>query len=252
MSGMEPRREDRAGRATGRTGEPGTAQSPRPCTSTARLVLPGSRTCTPALPFCHLRLSAPKPTPEGSPEAPQTLGQHLRRRRMDLGLRQVDLAKQFGVDAATLYNWEEGQTSPQVRLMARVIAFIGCDPTPAETSLPSRLRAYRRREGLSQRAMAARLGVQADTAARWEWRGQKPRAEHWATIDRVLGPAEPTPQDLPNRIRHIRRKLGLTQEEFGRRLGLGQHCISSWERGECEPLPVRRAQLDRMLAQIDS
>jgi len=171
---------------------------------------------------------------------------------MDLGLRKVDLAVKLGVDAATIQNWEGGQTSPQVRLMARVIAFIGCDPTPAETSLPSRLRAYRRREGLTQRAMAARLGVQADTAARWEWRGQAPRPEHWATIERVLGSAEPTPMDLPNRIRHARRNAGLTQEEFGRRLGVGQHCISSWERGECEPLAARRGPLERLLAARDT
>lgn len=203
------------------------------------------------MPFCHLRLSAPKPRPAGYPEAPQSLGEHLRRRRMELGLRKVDLAEQFGVDAATIHNWEEGQTSPGVRLMSRIIAFIGRDPTPAETSLPSRLRAYRRREGVTQRDMASRLGVQADTAARWEWRGQQPRAEHWATIERVLGPAELTPQDLPNRLRHIRRRLGLTQAEFGERLGIDQGCISDWERGRCEPHPVRRARVEHLLAKFD-
>ena len=170
---------------------------------------------------------------------------------MDSKLRQVDLAAKLGVNPMTIRLWEEGRATPGVRLMARVIAFIGCDPTPAETSLPSRLRAYRRREGVTQREMAGRLGVAVDTAVRWEWRGQKPRAEHWVTIEHILGPAEPTPTDLPNRLRVIRRKLGLTQAEFGERLGIDQGCVSDWERGRCEPLPVRRAQLERILVKLD-
>lgn len=170
---------------------------------------------------------------------------------MDERLRQVDLAKRLGVNPMTVRLWEEGRATPGVRQMARVIAFIGHDPIPAGTSLPSRLRAYRRREGLTQAEVAGRLGVAVDTAVRWEWRGQKPRAEHWPTIDRVLGPTGPVPTDLPNRLRHARRTLGLTQEEFGAKLGLGQHVVSDWERGRCEPLPARRAKLEKLLAKLE-
>lgn len=162
---------------------------------------------------------------------------------MDQRLRQIDLARQLDIDPTTVRLWEEGRVTPGVRQMAKVIAFLGFDPCPVEASLPSRLRAYRRREGISQREAAGRLGVSADTAARWEWRGQKPRVEHWAAIERVLGPAEPSPEDLPNRLRRLRRRLGLTQVEFGRRLGVDQACISDWERGRCEPTPERMAKL---------
>ena len=171
---------------------------------------------------------------------------------MDLGLRQVELARRLSVRPESIRRWEDGSVVPGVRLVARVIAFIGFDPSPPETSLASRLRAYRRREGLTQREMASRLGVQADTAARWEWRGQRPRPEHWAIIERILGPAETVQADLPNRLRHARRKLGLSQEEFGAPLGLGQHVVSDWERGRCEPLPARRARLERLLVKLDA
>jgi transcriptional regulator with XRE-family HTH domain len=170
---------------------------------------------------------------------------------MDEGLRQTEVARRLGVDAMTYRLWEWDRARPGVRLIARVIAFIGCDPVPAGTSLPSRLRAYRRREGITQREVAARLGVAVDTATRWEWRGQKPRAEHWPAIERVLGPTDPAPPDLPNRLRQTRRKLGLTQEEFGAKLGLGQHVVSDWERGRCEPLPARRAKLEKLLAKLE-
>jgi SOS-response transcriptional repressor LexA len=52
---------------------------------------------------------------------------------------------------------------------------------------------------------------------------------------------------IADRIKEARRRLGLSQEEFGRRAGLGgKSAVSQWERGETEPsgdslLELRRA-----------
>ena len=57
------------------------------------------------MPFCCLSLRAPKPKPDGYTEHPETLGEHLRKRRMDLGLFQRQAAAEIGVSTATLWNW---------------------------------------------------------------------------------------------------------------------------------------------------
>jgi DNA-binding XRE family transcriptional regulator len=47
--------------------------------------------------------------PKGYPENPQTLGEHIRKCRMDSGLQIKQLAKQIGVDEMTIINWEVGR-----------------------------------------------------------------------------------------------------------------------------------------------
>jgi transcriptional regulator with XRE-family HTH domain len=56
-----------------------------------------------------------------------TLGDHIRKRRLDLGLRQRGVATQLGVNVNTLPNWEKHHSSPQLYLIPRVIAFLGYD-----------------------------------------------------------------------------------------------------------------------------
>jgi DNA-binding XRE family transcriptional regulator len=34
----------------------------------------------------------------------------------------------IGVDEATIYNWEGNRTAPTVRLIPRIIQFLGCCP----------------------------------------------------------------------------------------------------------------------------
>jgi len=55
------------------------------------------------LPFCHLTLKAKKPLPLGYPQILKTLGDHLRKRRLDLNLLQKEVAEIIGVDETTIY-----------------------------------------------------------------------------------------------------------------------------------------------------
>ena len=65
------------------------------------------------LPFCQAVLKARRPLPRGYPAEPRTLGEAIRKRRLDLGLSQVAMARQLGVDPWTLLNWEKGRTQPR-------------------------------------------------------------------------------------------------------------------------------------------
>jgi transcriptional regulator with XRE-family HTH domain len=129
------------------------------------------------LPFCHLELSAPIPPVRGYPETLQTLGEHLKKRRLDLGLLQREVAEQVGASKATLLNWERGRSEPELRFMLAIIRFLGYDPTAPDPTLSigERLRATRRARGLSRKKVALLLGIDESTLWKWEERGEQGR-----------------------------------------------------------------------------
>jgi transcriptional regulator with XRE-family HTH domain len=96
------------------------------------------------------------------------VGDHLKKRRLDLGLLQKDVARQIGTHLATYWNWETGANQPGIRHAPGVISFLGYDPFPAPQTLGERVRATRRRQGLSHRELAARLGLDPSTVEAWE------------------------------------------------------------------------------------
>ena len=97
------------------------------------------------------------------------MGEHIKKRRIDLGLRQVDVAGQLGVDKASMVNWERGKTKPAVRYYPAIIRFLGYSPLPpAGDSFQERLKAARRERGLSWKRLARELGVWETTVRDWE------------------------------------------------------------------------------------
>jgi DNA-binding XRE family transcriptional regulator len=85
-----------------------------------------------ALPFCHLQLRTPKP--DGRyPIQLQRLGDHIRKRRLDLGLLQKEVAARLGADPTTVNNWETGKSEPRLWFVPRILAF-RASPLPLGTS----------------------------------------------------------------------------------------------------------------------
>lgn len=134
---------------------------------------------------------------KGYPEAPETLGEHLLKRRMDLGLRQSDIARRLRVKVDTLRGWEAGRAMPDVRGMGRIVGFLGYDPTPAGECLPARIAIARRRLGLTQRELARRIGVNNSTISNWEIGETTPPASYWPRIVRALG-GDPRAEQAPD------------------------------------------------------
>lgn len=64
----------------------------------------------------------------------------------------------MGVDVFTLINWERDRTTPVASRFRPVIEFLGYDPMPKAVLLEERVKAMRRRHGLTFRDLAARLG----------------------------------------------------------------------------------------------
>src|SRR5215467_7944704 len=66
----------------------------------------------PALPFCHVALKTEKPKSAKYPKNLKTLGDHIRKKRLELGLLQKEVASRMGVDAESIYRWETNRASP--------------------------------------------------------------------------------------------------------------------------------------------
>ena len=136
-----------------------------------------------ALPFCHIQLVGRKPLPPAYPRALKTLGDRLRKRRLDLGLRQCDVAERLNVATTTIYDWETNRTSPQLRFIPQIHGFLGYCPYHTELeSLGKRTRTRRRVLGISQKKLAVLLGIDPSTLGRWESGKGKPSEGHQRTL----------------------------------------------------------------------
>src|ERR1035441_9352714 len=140
----------------------------------------------PALPFCHAELRAPKPKPSHYPQQPNTLGDHIRSRRLDLDLLQSDVAEQIGVDATTICNWESNASIPAIRHIPAILQFLGYDPFPPAQTLGERLATARKVMGLSQRKLALLLGVDSGTWQSWEAGEHKPTGGSVEKVEEFL------------------------------------------------------------------
>lgn len=110
------------------------------------------------------------------------MGDHLRKRRLDMSLLQRELADRLGVTESTVTNWELNRTAPQLRFLPQIIALLGFDPRPVGVTLPEELLAYRTARGLSRGAAARMLAVDPGTLWRWE-SGQ--RSPEGALLSRI-------------------------------------------------------------------
>ncbi|MGH7535611.1 MAG: helix-turn-helix domain-containing protein [Gemmatimonadales bacterium] len=140
------------------------------------------------MPFCHAHLRGPRPPSRSYPQALATIGDHLRKRRLDLGLLQREVAERLGADPCSVTNWELNRTKPALRFLPGIVRFLGYAPWAADGSLGDRLLAYRRERVLSQAAFARLLGVDPGTLGRWERGLRVPTGRYAGLAEAYLDP----------------------------------------------------------------
>jgi transcriptional regulator with XRE-family HTH domain len=139
-----------------------------------------------ALPFCHFELLAARPKPSQYPKQINSLGDHIRARRLDLKLLQKQVADQIGVHEQTVTGWERNATSPEIHYIPAILNFLGYNPIPQAETLPDRLVSMRKTLGLSQRKMAEKLGVDPATLMGWEAERHHPTGKSLDLIARII------------------------------------------------------------------
>src|SRR5574337_623716 len=144
-------------------------------------------------------LTVPRPCvlPPGYPVYPRSLGEHLRKRRLDLGLFQNQVAKQLGVDEMTVVYWEKARTKPSIRQLPKLFTFLGYVPFECSPDLLGRLRYYKLIHGLSYGDLAMALGTDESVVTGWLAEKHRPSARSLERLEAFLCtkglPAQPTP-----------------------------------------------------------
>ena len=88
-----------------------------------------------AFPFCHLTMKAKRtPYPIGFisvqrvPNEAHTIGDHIRKIRIERRQYQRNLATIFHVTVDTVRNWEQNRIPPHQRNIPAIVAWLGYDP----------------------------------------------------------------------------------------------------------------------------
>lgn len=107
------------------------------------------------------------------------MGDHLRKRRLDLKLLQKEVAQTIGVNVTSIFNWENNRASPSIYSIPKIIKFLGYSPydTKAKT-IGEKIKTYRFIFGFSQKQLAILLDIDVSTIGHWERGRNKPLKRH--------------------------------------------------------------------------
>jgi len=180
---------------------------------------PGNRTDSRAgqnLYFCqdspceyiyHLTVEIPKEIfIDDYPEKIETLGDLLRKTRLDQGLEIKELQKSIGAFEGSIVNWECQGTQPKIKYLRPIVEFIDThqpEPIPRKKiwglcfsenptypsdpkSFGEKLRATRMQNFMTIKDLAQKLGVNECTVARWESKGSHPNPDKLERVEAFL------------------------------------------------------------------
>ena len=100
---------------------------------------------------------------------PKTLGEHIRKVRIDRGLTQQDLVMLFKTSKDLITCWENGRRHPRIYWYPKILSFLGYNLFNHRLDSNSGcLRHVRLCNGYSMKLFARILAVDVATVARWE------------------------------------------------------------------------------------
>ena len=123
----------------------------------------------------------------GYPRSPQSLGERIRQRRMDLSLTQHTLAMKLGCNHASVAAWEQDASVPLSRRWPAIETVLGSGLVPERDGLPGRIRTARLRLGLTQEELARRAGVDERTVRNAETGKHVPSGLSTQRLRAILG-----------------------------------------------------------------
>lgn len=139
---------------------------------------------------------------------PISVGDHIRKKRLELGLLQKEAALQLEVNPWTVLNWEKGYTEPPVSAMPAIFRFLGYEPFPEPRSLPECLLAKRRQMGWTIKEAARNLGADPGTWGNWERGKMILYRKHRVSVALLLGVSiEDLHQEMSNRWGRLHNRI---------------------------------------------
>lgn len=117
-------------------------------------------------PKYSLHVSRPVKLPPGYPVELRSIGDHIRKRQLDLGLLQIEVAAQIRVTESTVWNWEHG-TEPELIHIPAVLAFLEYVPWECPDNPVGRLAHYKKVKGLSYKRLEVLVGRDSEQLQDW-------------------------------------------------------------------------------------
>lgn len=196
-----------------------------------------------------------------------SLGDHIRKKRLDLDLMQKDIAKILKVEKETVWNWENNRGEPEIKYYPAIMDFLGYCPYVKPQTWGEKLKLFRTHSGLTFKQLAKNIGVDPCSLQRWEKGKIKPWKSMVSVVENYFNqklPSQdfdssceeklnisiinfPPPQPVRNITYsdkldslgdHIRKKrldLKLLQKDVGELLGVKKATICNWENNNCDP-----------------
>lgn len=119
-------------------------------------------------------------------DPPETIAEHVRERRVSLGLTQGEAAALIGLTRDGLAKWEMGLREPGYTRTPAVIAFLGYNPEPAGETFAALIKRSRRQLGLSQGLFSRAIDVPVDTLRLWEQAKSRPTRSRTGSVVRQI------------------------------------------------------------------
>ena len=79
---------------------------------------------------CSIEKTVRLPDPR-LPDPVRTIGDHIRKHRLENGLTQAEVAEDVGVTATALGHWETNKRTPSERFLPRIAWLLGYQPVLA-------------------------------------------------------------------------------------------------------------------------
>jgi transcriptional regulator with XRE-family HTH domain len=140
---------------------------------------------------------------------PTTLGEHIKKRRLDLKLTVKEAAKLLETDECSIINWEKGRRAPRVYRLPAMIQFLGYNPLPEPRTIAERLVAKRLERGWSRKLASRYLGIDISTLRDWEQGKVILFRKHRRLVAEVLAMSEGELEDeMSSRWKAAHRQTG--------------------------------------------
>lgn len=186
------------------------------------------------------------------------LGKRIAELRKACDMSQKELGEKLGLSASAIGMYEQGRREPGNAMLIAMENLFGVtvdyllgvtDSTEnaPESSVArkfgNRLRDLRVSEGITQLQMAVILDTSKSNISKYEAGTVEPGMEKIneiarffkVTTDYLFGMETGGNTMLGKRINELRKSSGMTQEEFGKKLGVIKQTVSSWENDLSEP-----------------
>lgn len=137
--------------------------------------------------------TAQRPKNTAYPKKLNSLGDHIRKRRLDLDLEQKDVGKIIKTDKQTIWNWENNKSKPEIKYYPAIMDFLGYCPYVGPQSWGDKLKFHRIYQGLTIKQVSKIVCSDPTSVARWEkrkeppvWKTQREKVERFMTRSSIL------------------------------------------------------------------